>query len=90
MISVGKVELNVGAVVSSMVNVAIVVAVRPQPSVAVKVTIVEPVAPQLSLNPEKSLDQVILPQLSEATAPPLLFNQALRSLVLPLPSHSTV
>ena len=40
-----------GAVVSSMVKVALVVLVFKQASVAVKVTVADPVAPQSSLNP---------------------------------------
>ena len=40
-----------GLVVSSMVNVAVVLLAFPQSSVAVKVTVAEPVAPQSSLNP---------------------------------------
>ena len=39
-----------GAVVSSIVNVAVVVLVLPQASVAVKITVAVPVAPQSSLN----------------------------------------
>ena len=41
----------VGGVVSSMVKVAVVVAVLPQESVAVNVTIAEPVSPQSSDKP---------------------------------------
>ena len=40
----------VGLVVSSIVNVAVVVLALPQSSVAVNVTIALPVAPQSSLN----------------------------------------
>ena len=40
-----------GLVVSSMVNVAVVLLALPQSSVAVKVTAAEPVAPQSSLRP---------------------------------------
>ena len=45
----GNVPLKVGAVVSSMVNVACVVAVLPHASEDVKVTSTEPVAPHSSL-----------------------------------------
>ena len=48
----------VGAVVSSIVNVAVVLLLLPQSSVAVKVTVAMPVAPQSSLNASKSLLQV--------------------------------
>ena len=67
-----------GSVVSSMVKVAVVVLVLPQSSVAVKVTVSAPVAPQRSLNPVELLLQVTLPQLSEAAAPAMLANQALK------------
>src|SRR5690606_40555688 len=79
-----------GAVVSSIVKVAEVELVFPHSSVAVKVTVAEPVAPQRSLNALESFAQVTSPQVSELIAPPLLANQALRSAVFPLPSHSTV
>ena len=79
-----------GLVVSSMVNVAVVLLVLPQSSVAVKVTVAEPVAPQSSLKPSKSLLNVTPPQTSEAVAPPLLANHAFNASVLPMPSHSTV
>ncbi len=78
-----------GAVVSSMVNVAVVDEARPQPSVAVKVTVTEPVAPHSSLNASKSLDQVTPLQTSPAMAPPLLANQAFKASTFPAPSHST-
>ena len=42
---------KVGAVLSSMVNVAVVDAVLPQSSATVKVTVTEPVAPHPSDNP---------------------------------------
>ena len=77
----------VGAVVSSIANVAEVVAVLPQSSVAVNSTVTLPVLPQPSLNPSKLLDQVTLEQISEATAPPLDDNQACNASVLPFPSH---
>ena len=78
-----------GAVVSSMVKVAVVDELLPDGSVTVKITVAEPVAPQSSLKAVKSLDQTI-PQASEAWAPPLDANQLLRSVVFPVPSHSTV
>ena len=80
---------KVGAVVSSMVNVAVVLLLLPQSSVAVKVTVASPVAPQSSLKEAKSLLQVTSPQASEALAPPLLLSHASRSAALPAPSHST-
>ena len=79
-----------GLVVSSMVNVAVVVLTLSQSSVAVKVTVTEPVAPQSSLKPAKSLLHSKLLQLSVAEAPPLLSNHALSAAMLPMPSHSTV
>ena len=79
-----------GAVVSSMVKVAVVVLVFKQSSVAVKVTKAEPVAPHSSLKAVKSLDHITPPQRSEAAAPPLEANQAFSSAVFPAPSHSTV
>ena len=80
----------VGGVVSTMVKVAELVEVFPQASLAVKVTTAEPVAPQRSLSEVKSFDQVIPEQLSKASAPPLEANHAFRSVVFPLPSHSTL
>ena len=80
-----------GSVVSSMVNVAEVVLVLPQSSVAVKITVAAPVAPQRSLRAVKSLLQVTPPHASVAApAPPLAASQLLRAVVLPRPSHSTV
>jgi hypothetical protein len=55
-----------GGVVSTIVNVAIVVLVFPQASVAVKVTVAVPVSPQSSLKVVKSLDQITLLQESVA------------------------
>jgi hypothetical protein len=80
----------VGGVVSTMVKVAELVEVFPQASLAVKVTTAKPVEPHRSLSEVKSFDQVIPEQLSEATAPPLEANHAFRSVVFPLPSHSTL
>ena len=79
-----------GAVVSSMVNVAVVVLVLPQSSLAVNVTVSLPVAPQASLRPVLLWLQVTPLQASVATAPPLLDNQAVKAAVFPPPSHSTV
>ena len=79
-----------GSVLSSMVNVAVVLEVFPQSSVAVKVTVSAPVAPQRSLKPALLLLQVTLPHASLATAPPLLESQAAKAAALPAPSHSTV
>ena len=80
-----------GAVVSSMVKVAVDDELLPAQSVTVKVTIAEPVAPQSSLKPMKSLLQVSSPsQLSMADAPPWLSNHASKAAMLPMPSHSTV
>ena len=82
--------LAVGAVVSSMVNVADEVVVFPQSSEAVKVTKAEPVAPQSSLKEVKSWVQVTAPQSSVAVAPPLLLSQAVKAALFPAPSDSTV
>ena len=84
-------ESMVGAVVSSIINVAEVVENNPHSSVAVKVTKAEPVLPQSSLKVVKSLVQVSPEQPSEAIAPPLFINQfAKASLGSDVPSHSTV
>ena len=79
-----------GAVVSSIVNVAVVLLLLPQSSVAVKVTVAMPVAPQSSLKASKSLLQVTSLHASDAMAPPLLASHPSRSAALPAPSHSTV
>ena len=79
-----------GLVVSSIVNVAVVVLMLPQSSVAVNVTVSLPVAPQSSLRPVLLLLQVTPPQTSLASAPPLSASQAAKAAVLPMPSHSTV
>ena len=88
--SVGSISLNIGAVVSSMVNVAVVVAVFPQLSVAVKITVAVPVVPQSLLSVVKLLVHVTLLQLSVAVAPALFCSHSNRETLLPLPSHSTV
>ena len=70
-----------------MVNVANVVLVLPQESVAVHVTRAVPVAPHPSLSVVKSLVMVKVPQLSVAATSA---SQALRSSELHSQSHSTV
>ena len=60
----------VGGVVSAMVNLAMVSALLPHSSVAVKVTVAAPVSPQSSDSAVKSLLQVTSPQISLAAAPP--------------------
>ena len=83
--------VRVGAVVSSMVNVAVVDAALPQSSVAVKITSMAPVPAQVKAKSWKLLDHVTLPQRSVAApAPPLATSQAFSSSVLPRPSHSVV
>ncbi|MBL0146585.1 MAG: hypothetical protein IPP48_13460 [Chitinophagaceae bacterium] len=82
--------VQVGACVSAMVNVALVVLLLPQSSVAVKMTVAEPVAPHKSLNAVKLFVHVTPLHASVAAAPPLLDNHAANADVLPLPSHSTV
>ena len=66
--SIGHVIM--GAVVSTMVNVAEVAAVRPHSSDVVKVTADDPVAPQPSERLEKSLPHETSPQTSLAVAAP--------------------
>src|SRR5690606_5680047 len=62
----------------------------PQASVTVKVTSAVPVIPHPLVNPEKLCVHVNeLEQASSAVAPARLFNQAVKSLLLPVPSHST-
>ncbi len=68
-----------GARLSSMVNVAEVVVVFPQASVAVKITVALPVFPHSSLNSVKSFVHVTFPQASLASAPPLSASQAFNS-----------
>ena len=76
---------------SSMVKVAVVEVEFPHESVAVKVTSLSPVSPHKSLNDAKLLLQITGPlQASVAAAPPLASNHAVKSAVLPVPSHSTV
>ena len=65
--------------VSSIVNVAVVLLLLPQSSVAVKVTVM-PVAPQSSLKASKSLLQVTSLHASDAMAPPLLASQSVGQL----------
>ena len=78
-----------GFVVSMMVKVAVVAALFPQASVAVKETVAAPVAPQESETEVKLLVQVTEEQVSLAEAPPLEANQAFKASVFPLPSHCT-
>ena len=73
-----------------MINVALVVLVLPQASVAVNTTVTLPDAPQVGTKPVKLLLQVTLPQTSLAVAPPLADNHPFNNTVLPAPSHSTV
>src|SRR6056297_1947009 len=80
----------VGALLSTIVKVACAVVLLPQSSVAVKVTKDSPVVPQSSLSVVKSFVHVTFEQLSNAAPPPWLFNQLLRSVVLPEPSQNTV
>ena len=79
--SVGKSLVKIGFVVSSTVNIAVVVDMFPQASVAVKVTVMLPAFPQVDRNAAVAplFDQVTVPQLSVAIAPPLVANQALNS-----------
>ena len=81
MISAGK--SNTGLVVSSIVNVAVVVLILPQSSVAVNVTKVEPLVPQLPVkSPTKSFVHTIGSlHTSVAVAPPLLFNHACKAVL---------
>ena len=78
-----------GAVVSSIVNVAVVLLLLPQSSVAVKVTVAMPSHPVTT-----QCREVIAPSHVAASvrgiAPPLLASHASRSALLPEPSHSTV
>ena len=83
-------DSNTGAVVSSIVNVAEVVAVLPHASMAVKVTIAAPVAAQSVLRDSKSFVQSTPLHKSVAAAPPLASSHSARSDALPVPSHSTV
>ena len=88
--SCGNSSLKDGAVLSTIVNVAVVELSLPHSSVAVKVTVAEPVAPHSSESDTKSLDHVMSLHSSEADAPPLVFNQSLKASVFPDPSQSTV
>src|SRR6476660_2009585 len=78
-----------GAVVSTIVNEAVVVVAFPQLSVAVKITEAVPVCPQPSLKAVKLLVQVTDEQTSEAAAPPLDASHACNAAVFPCPSHAT-
>ena len=70
-----------------MVNVADIVVVFPQASVAVQVTNAEPVAPHPSLSSVKLCVIDTVPQTSSAATST---NQSFRSEIFPEPSHSTV
>jgi uncharacterized membrane protein YagU involved in acid resistance len=84
-------ESIVGGVVSTIVNVAAVVLLLPQASVAVNITVAAPVAPHRSLNAVKLFVQVTLPeQISLALDPAWLVNHAANATRLLAPSHSTV
>ena len=84
-------QIKTGAVVSSIMNVAAVVLVLSQSSVAVKVTVVsEPPVQSSILGVVKLLLHTTSLQTSEATAPAALFNQANSAALFPLPEHSTV
>ena len=77
-----------GAVVSSIVNVASRLIELLLESVSVKVTVSFPVPPQASLKPKLLFEMITSPQLSVPEK--VLFNQLLNSVVFPAPSHSTV
>ena len=79
----------VGAVVSVMEKVAVVLEEFPLPSVTVKVTVSVPVPPQPSERPVLLWDQVKGPHASAAAAPPLLASQAENRPVRSPPVHST-
>ena len=66
-----------------MVNVAEVVALFPQSSVAVKITVSLPVPLQALLSPVELFVHVIEPQASLAVAPPLFANHVSKSFSLP-------
>jgi uncharacterized protein (DUF736 family) len=80
----------VGAIVSIIVNVAVVLVALPHESVAVNVTVAAPVAPQPSLKPVKLFVHLTPLHTSLALAPPLLANHAANAAVLPCPSQATV
>ena len=83
-------KVMTGGVLSSMVNVAVVVLVLPQSSVALKITRSRRVVGQrASVDRSESL-QVTSPQLSVAVAPPLFAIHVSNAVTLPAPSHSTV
>ena len=79
-----------GFVVSSIVNVADVFELFPQVSVAVKVPLAAPVAPHPFDRDETLLFHVTPLQASVALAPPCELVQLLKSVVFPIPLHSTV
>ena len=85
-------QLISGIVVSSMVNVALVLLLFPHPSVAVNSTSMLPVMPQSGVrSPTKSFVHSIGSlQASVAVAPPLLLIHACKAVLCIPPSHSTV
>ena len=86
--SAGSDSLKIGAVVSSIVNVAFASIKFPQSSVSVNVTVSVPVVPHRSLNPALLFVIVALPELS---VPVKLTNQSAKALFgSAVPSHSTV
>ena len=60
-----------GATLSEIVIITVLLTLFPHSSVAVKVTVVEPVARHSSDKPVKSWLQLTSPQTSDAPAPPL-------------------
>lgn len=78
--------VSTGAVVSTIVKVAVQLAELPWMSVAVKVTVVLPVAPHPSESPLKSFPDLAIAQLSVAENE---FNQAFNAAGFLWPSHST-
>ena len=94
MVSSAASAVMTGAVVSSTVNVAVVLLALPHMSVAVKVTVTEPVLPQSSLKAGAAglmLHMTSPSQLSEAAAPPRPTNQLANAwLLLKSPAHSMV
>ena len=79
-----------GATLSEIVIITVLLALFPHSSVAVKVTVVEPDARHSSDKPVKSWLQLTSPQTSDAQAPPLDHSQPFSSDSLRPPAHSTV
>src|SRR5690606_15136363 len=82
---------NVGAVVSSIVEVAVVVTTLPQASLPVKITSTLPVAPHAAtkLAASSLFVQVTVEQLSVASAPTWFANQLFNACVVFVP-HCTI